>query len=89
MMDEAVGSLDTGDQGVAKELLRALTHLPGSPTSRPAAESELVHTHGDGARRQVVLRQLETRWRPMAVTAVKGILSLCNTLSLASTQPRS
>ena len=63
MMDEAVGSFDTGDQGVAKELLRALTHLPGSPTSRPAAESELVHTHGDGARRLVVLRQLETRWR--------------------------
>lgn len=63
MMDEAVNSLDTVDQGVAKELLRALTHLPGSPTSRPAAESELVHTHGDGARRLVVLRQLETRWR--------------------------
>lgn len=63
MMDEAIDSLGSADQGVAKELLRALTHLPGSPTSRPAAESELVHTHGDGERRHAVLHQLEDRWR--------------------------
>ena len=63
MLDEAISSLGPGDQGVAKELLRALTHLPGSPTSRPAPESELVSYGADSARRRAVLHQLEDRWR--------------------------
>ncbi len=63
MLDEAIAGLSTEDQGVAKELLRALTHLPGSATSRPAPESELVLYTGDAARRPAVLRQLEDRWR--------------------------
>lgn len=63
ILDEAVGGLEPGDQGVAKEMLRALTHLPGSPTSRPAPESELTSNAVDPARRGAVLRDLEDRWR--------------------------
>ncbi len=63
MLDEAIAGLSPEDQGVAKELLRALTHLPGSATSRPAPESELVHYGGDAERRRAVLRQLEDRFR--------------------------
>ena len=63
MLDEAISGLGPEDQGVAKELLRALTHLPGSATSRPAPESELVHYGGDAERRRAVLRQLEDRFR--------------------------
>ena len=63
ILDEAVGGLGTTDQGVAKEMLRALTHLPGSPTSRPAPESELVSHAVDPERRRAVLRDLEDRWR--------------------------
>ena len=63
ILDEAVGGLGDADQGVAKEMLRALTHLPGSPTSRPAPESELVTHAVDPDRRRAVLRDLEDRWR--------------------------
>ena len=62
VLDEAILDLDASDQGVAKELLRALTHLPGSPTSRPAQESQLT-AHADQDRRERVLRRLEDRWR--------------------------
>ncbi|MEL6344041.1 MAG: serine/threonine-protein kinase, partial [Myxococcota bacterium] len=62
VLDEAIADLPLGDQGVTKELLRALTHLPGSPTSRPAPESELT-AHADWERRQQILRRLEDRWR--------------------------
>ncbi len=62
-LDEAIASLDTGDQGVAKELLRALTHLPGSPTSRPAPERDLLGSTEDRDRRAAVLQELESRWR--------------------------
>ncbi len=63
ILDEAISGLAPADQGVAKELLRALTHLPGSATSRPAPESELVAFAADRERRVAVLRQLEDRWR--------------------------
>lgn len=62
LLDEAIDDLELADQGVAKELLRALTHLPGSQTSRPAPEPELIG-HADRARRVSVLRRLENRWR--------------------------
>jgi uncharacterized protein YjbI with pentapeptide repeats len=63
ILDQAISDLDPTDQGVAKELLRALTHLPGSPTSRPAPESELVQQADDRERRIEALRRLESRWR--------------------------
>ena len=63
VLDEAVESLDAGDQALAKELLRALTHLPGSATSHPAPESALLGLFEDGKRRAEVLRILESRWR--------------------------
>jgi serine/threonine protein kinase/uncharacterized protein YjbI with pentapeptide repeats len=63
VLDEAVGGLGETDQGLAKEMLRALTHLPGSPTSRPAPESELVGNAVNPERRRAVLRDLEDRWR--------------------------
>jgi serine/threonine protein kinase/uncharacterized protein YjbI with pentapeptide repeats len=62
LLDEAIEDQGLADQGVAKELLRALTHLPGSQTSRPAPESELLG-HADQDRRAAVLRRLEDRWR--------------------------
>jgi len=63
ILDEAITDLDHADQGVAKELLRALSHLPGSATSRPAPESELMVNTRDLERRSGVLRRLEDRWR--------------------------
>ena len=63
ILDEAVAGFSPADQGVAKELLRALTHLPGSPTSRPAPEHELVGLAVDAERRRAILRRLEDRWR--------------------------
>lgn len=63
VLDDAIADQDLEDQGVAKELLRALSHLPGSATSRPAPESELVGASRDQERRQRVLRRLEDRWR--------------------------
>jgi len=63
VLDEAIGGLAPADQGVAKELLRALTHLPGSATSRPAPEDELAAFSADRGRRLSILRQLEDRWR--------------------------
>ncbi len=63
ILDEAIGGLDAADQGVAKEMLRALTHLPGSPTSRPAPESALTAHATAPVRRAAVLRELEDRWR--------------------------
>ena len=63
VLDEAIGGLAPADQGVAKELLRALTHLPGSATSRPAPEDELAAFAADRDRRLTILRQLEDRWR--------------------------
>jgi eukaryotic-like serine/threonine-protein kinase len=63
ILDEAIGGLAPDDQGVAKELLRALTHLPGTATSRPAPESELVAFAADRERRLAILHQLEDRWR--------------------------
>jgi len=63
ILDEAITDLDHADQGVAKELLRALSHLPGSATSRPAPESELMANTRDQERRSGVLRRLEDRWR--------------------------
>ncbi len=62
-LDEAIAALDASDQGVAKELLRALTHLPGSPTSRPAPERDLLGSTEDSDRRKHVLQELESRWR--------------------------
>lgn len=62
LLDEAVEDMGTAEQGVAKELLRALTNLPGSRTSRPAPESELI-AHADEERRIRTLRRLEDRWR--------------------------
>jgi len=63
VLDEAVESLAPGDRELAKELLRALTHLPGSATSHPAPESTLVGLFEDGKRRAEVLNILESRWR--------------------------
>ena len=63
ILDEAISDLEARDRGVAKEILRALTHLPGSPTSRPAPESALVGHAADRERRTNVLRRLESRWR--------------------------
>ncbi len=63
ILDEAIADLEARDRGVAKEILRALTHLPGSPTSRPAPESALVGHAADHDRRTNVLRRLESRWR--------------------------
>lgn len=63
VLDEAISGLDAGDQGVAKEMLRTLTHLPGSPTSRPAPQSELSAHSSDPERRTAILRELEDRWR--------------------------
>ena len=62
-LDEAVEALEPGDRGVAKELLRALTHLPGSPTSRPAPDSDLLGSTEDRERREQILEELESRWR--------------------------
>jgi eukaryotic-like serine/threonine-protein kinase len=62
-LDEAVNDLEPADRDIAKELLWALTNLPGSATSRPAAESELVARAVDGTRRKAVLQRLEDRWR--------------------------
>ena len=63
VLDEAIDGLDIADQGVAKEMLRVMTHLPGSPTSRPVPETELLSNTTDPVRRSMVLRQLEDRWR--------------------------
>ena len=63
VLDEAIDGLDVADQGVAKEMLRVLTHLPGSPTSRPVPEAELLAYTAEPHRRRAVLRQLEDRWR--------------------------
>ncbi len=64
ILDEAIGGLEPEERGVARELLRALTHLPGSATSRPAPETELVSSFDDDdGRRREVLRKLEDRWR--------------------------
>ena len=63
ILDEAIEDLDLSDRGVGKELLRALTHLPGSATSRPAPESELTGHAADRERRTHVLHRLEDRWR--------------------------
>ena len=54
LLDEAIEDLSSSDEGVATELLRALTHLPGSPTSRPAPQSELF-AYDDWERRERVL----------------------------------
>lgn len=62
-LDEAIASLDSSDQGVAKALLRALTHLPGSPTNRPAPDRDLLGSTEDTERRQAILQELESRWR--------------------------
>ncbi|MBL8614759.1 MAG: pentapeptide repeat-containing protein [Deltaproteobacteria bacterium] len=63
VLDEAISGLDAADQGVAKEMLRTLTHLPGSPTSRPTPLSELAAHSTDPERRVAILRALEDRWR--------------------------
>lgn len=63
ILDQAIEGLDDGDRNQAKEILRALTHLPGSATSRPAPESELLRGVQDVAGRRRVLRSLESRWR--------------------------
>ncbi len=63
VLDEAIGGLEPRDRELAKELLHALTHLPGSPTSHPTPESQLVRGAGDTERRLEVLRELEGRWR--------------------------
>ncbi len=63
VLDDAIDGLDPADQGVAKEMLRVLTHLPGSPTSRPVPEAELLAFTAEPHRRAAVLRQLEDRWR--------------------------
>jgi uncharacterized protein YjbI with pentapeptide repeats/serine/threonine protein kinase len=63
ILDEAITDLPPGDRGLAKEVLRAITHLPGSATSRPTPESELVAYAADKDRRMAVLRRLENRWR--------------------------
>ncbi|MCP4810590.1 MAG: protein kinase [Proteobacteria bacterium] len=63
LLDEAIGDLDPTDQGLAKELLRALTHLPGSATSRPASQAGLLAAHSDVTQVSRVLDRLESRWR--------------------------
>lgn len=63
ILDQAIDGLEDQDQNQAKEILRALTHLPGSATSRPAPESELLRGVPDVAGRHRVLRTLESRWR--------------------------
>jgi len=60
VLDEAITDLDPRDRDLAKELLRALTHLPGSATSAPAPAGALV---GDDARRRRVIATLEGQWR--------------------------
>ena len=63
ILDEAIAGLEDAAGNQAKEILRALTHLPGSATSRPAPESELLRGVQDVSARKRVLRQLENRWR--------------------------
>jgi uncharacterized protein YjbI with pentapeptide repeats/serine/threonine protein kinase len=63
VLDDAVDDLPASDQGVAKELLRALTRLPGSATSAPAPEAALLGAHADADQRARVLERLESRWR--------------------------
>ncbi|MCB9758513.1 MAG: pentapeptide repeat-containing protein [Alphaproteobacteria bacterium] len=63
ILDDSIADLDLADRGAAKEMLRALTHLPGSATSAPQPESALLGTHADAARRAAVLRRLESPWR--------------------------
>ena len=62
ILDEAIEAQAPQDRGVAKELLRALTHLPGSATARPAPSSELLGSTDDD-RRQRILARLESPWR--------------------------
>ena len=62
VLDEAIAGLPPEDRGLAKEMLRALTHLPGSATSNPSPTSCLVGG-ADSARRGRVLEALESRWR--------------------------
>ena len=62
ILDEAIEAQAPQDRGVAKELLRALTHLPGSATARPAPTSELLGASDDD-RRQRILARLESPWR--------------------------
>ncbi len=63
VLDEAVEGLEPRDRELAKEILRTLTHLPGSATSHPAPESALVGLFADAPRRLEVLRSLESPWR--------------------------
>ncbi|MCB9794859.1 MAG: pentapeptide repeat-containing protein [Alphaproteobacteria bacterium] len=63
VLDEAIGDVGSADQGIAKEMVRALTHLPGSATSSPQPESALCGGHADAERRRRVLRRLESPWR--------------------------
>ena len=63
LLDEAIADLDPADEGLAKELLRALTHLPGSATSRPSSQSGLLAAHADEDKVTRVLDRLESRWR--------------------------
>ena len=63
ILDEAIEDLEVADRGLAKELLRALTHLPGSATSRPASRSSLLAAHSNLDQVDEVLRRLESRWR--------------------------
>ncbi|HJN73989.1 MAG TPA: serine/threonine-protein kinase [Myxococcota bacterium] len=63
ILDEAIEDIEPGDRGLAKELLRALTHLPGSATSRPTSRSGLLAAHTNVEKVDEVLRRLESRWR--------------------------
>ncbi len=63
VLDDAIADLPSSERGLAKELLRALTRLPGSATATPAPESALVGTHTDAQQRSEVLQRLESPWR--------------------------
>lgn len=63
VLDDAIEDQPVADRGLAKELLRALTRLPGSATSAPAPETALVGAHADSEQRSRVLQRLESPWR--------------------------
>ena len=63
VLDDAIEDQPSADRGLAKELLRALTRLPGSATSAPAPESALVGAHADSEQRSRILGGLESPWR--------------------------
>lgn len=63
ILDEAILDIEPANRGLAKELLRALTHLPGSATSRPSSRSGLLAAHADSVKVDEVLRRLESSWR--------------------------